>query len=164
LQTDGVVPLQSFHRNFMKAGMMNVLMSFPAHRQVLVQYSSVSRMDLSASIHSLRQNEQIRITTGVQRKQHDINVVSGYASGNVRAVYEDLNFAVINKYTGSDKGFSDGITSFMANTFKIRGSNVPDQSGSLKIGKVDYARKRDDPFFGFAWFALRSGVGDVVGF
>ncbi len=153
--------------NFMKAGMMNVLMSFPsASPEFSFQYSgSVSRMDLSALNSFLETAEQIRITTGVLKEAtFDINVVSGYASGNVRAVYEDLNFAVINKYTGSDKGFSDGITSFMANTFKIRGSNVPDKSGSLKIGKVDYARKRDDPFFGFAWFALRSGVGDVVGF
>jgi hypothetical protein len=28
--------------------------------------------------------------------------------------------------------------------------NVPDKSGSMKIGGVNPARKRDDPFFGFA--------------
>ena len=41
---------------------------------------------------------------------------------------------------------------------------VPDKSGSLKIGEVNYTRKRDDPFFGFAWFALRNGVRDIAGF
>ena len=153
--------------NFMKAGMLNVFMSIPSASPVFsFQYSgSVSRMDLSALNSFLETAEQIRITTGVlQEATFKINVVSGCASGKVRAVYEDLNFAVIDKYTGSAKGFSDGIASFMANTFKIRGTNVPDKSDSLKIGEVNYMRKRDDPFFGFVWFALRSGVGDVIGF
>jgi hypothetical protein len=34
----------------------------------------------------------------------------------------------------------------------------------MKVGTVAYARKQKDPFFGFAWLALRSGVGDIVGF
>ena len=56
------------------------------------------------------------------------------------------------------------IASFVANNITIRTNNLPDKSGAIKIGKVAYARRRDDPFFGFVWFALRSGVGDVVGF
>ena len=153
--------------DFMKAGTMDVLMSIPsASPEFSFQYSgSLSRMDLSMLNSFLETSEQIRIKTGVlQEATFEINVVSGCASGNVRILYEDLIFAVINKYTGSDKGFSDGITSFIANTFKIRETNVPDKSGSLKIGEVNYTRKRDDSFFGFTWFALRSGVGDVVGF
>jgi hypothetical protein len=40
---------------------------------------------------------------------------------------------------------------------------VLDASGVMKIGEVKYTRKRDDPFFGFVWVALRSGVQDIVG-
>jgi hypothetical protein len=82
----------------------------------------------------------------------------------VRAVYRQLRLAAIDKDTGSEKGLSDRIASFIANTFKIRGANVPDKSGSMKIGEVRWARARDECFTQFAWFALRSGLGDVVGF
>ncbi len=37
-------------------------------------------------------------------------------------------------------------------------------AGSTKISKMKYMRKRDDPFFRFVWFALRSREQDIVGF
>jgi hypothetical protein len=41
---------------------------------------------------------------------------------------------------------------------------MPNKPGAIKISKMKYMRKRDDPFFRFVWLALRSGVEDVVGF
>jgi hypothetical protein len=152
---------------FMKAGTMNVLMKIPvASPEFSFQYSgSLSRMDLRALNSFLEIAEQTRIKSGIlQKATFEINVVSGRASGNVRAVYRDLTFAFINKHTGSENGFSDAMTSFIANAFKIRKTNEPDKSGSMKIGIVKYARTWDDPFFRFEWFALRTGVKDVVGF
>ncbi|OGC01346.1 hypothetical protein A2V82_07350 [candidate division KSB1 bacterium RBG_16_48_16] len=152
---------------FMKAATMNVLMSIPvASPEFSLQYSgSLSRMDLSALNSYLETAEQIRIKAGVlEAATFEINVASGRASGTLQAVYRDLSFAVINKDTRSEKGFFDGIASFIANTFKIRGSNVPDKSGSIKIGEVKCIRQRNDSFFRFVWHALRSGVKDVVGF
>ncbi|MGA2506030.1 MAG: hypothetical protein ABSF80_00955 [Chitinispirillaceae bacterium] len=153
--------------NFLRAGRMNLLMSIPvASPEFSFRYSgSLGGMDLSALNSWLETAEQLRIKAGVlQEATFEITVASGRAGGNVRAVYRDVTLAAINKHTGSEKGFSDGIASFIANTFKIRETNMPDKSGSMKIGKVNYTRKRDDPFFRFAWFALRSGVRDVVGF
>jgi hypothetical protein len=153
--------------SFMKAGTMHMLMSIPvASPEFSFQYSgSMSRMDLGALNSFLEPAEQMRIKGGVlQEATFEIKVVSGHASGNVRAVYRDVSVAAINKHTGSEKGFIDGIASFIANTFKIRGTNVVDESGSIKIGDVKYTRKQDEVFLQFTWFALRSGVGDVVGF
>jgi len=152
---------------FMKAGTMKVRMSIPvASPEFSYQYSgSLSRMDLSTLNSFLETAEQMRIKVGVlQGATFEINVASGRATGNVRAVYRDLFLAAIHKHTGSEKGFFDGIASFIANTFKIRGTNMPDKSGSIKIGEVKQTRKQDEFFFEFTWFALRSGVGDVVGF
>jgi hypothetical protein len=153
--------------DFMKSARMHLLMSIPLSSQEFsFHYSGALRgMDLSALNGFLETAEQMRITAGVlQGATFNINVAAGHASGNVRAVYRNLTLAVINRETGSAKGFADGIASFVANTFKIHGTNVPDRSGSLKIGEVKYVRHRQDPFFRFCWFALRSGVGDVVGF
>jgi hypothetical protein len=152
---------------FMKSTEMNILMSIPiSSPEFSFEYSgSVGRMDLSVLNSFLETAEQMRIKTGVlQLATFEINVASGRASGNVRALYKDLTLAAINKHTGSEKGIFDVIASFVANNTKIRTNNMPGNSGEMKIGKVKYTRHRDDPFFRFVWFSLRSGVGDVVGF
>jgi hypothetical protein len=153
--------------DFMKSGTVNFLMSMPvASPEFSFKYSgSVSRMDLRMLNKFLERAEQIRIKSGVlQGATFEITVVSGRARGYVRAVYRDLILAAINKNTGSDRGFFNNMISFIANTFKIRGTNVPDKSDPLKTGRVKYTRQPDDPFFRFVWFALRSGLKDVAGF
>ena len=152
---------------FMKSGTMTLLMTFPlSSPEFSFQYSgSMSKMELGALNAFLEKAEQKRIKSGVlQAATFEIDVALGRASGNVRADYRDLTLAAINKQTGSEKGFVDGITSYIANTYTIRGTNMPGTSGSVRVGKVKYLRQRDDPFFRFVWFALRSGVADIVGF
>jgi hypothetical protein len=152
---------------FMKAGYMRIRTSIPVTTQdPSFRYSgTLSRMELGALNPFLETAEQIRITSGVlEAAAFDVAVASGRARGTVRVVYRDLILAAVDKHTKSEKGLVDGITSFLANTFTIRGTNVPDRTGALKIGKVSHVRQRDEPFFQLAWFALRSGVRDVVGF
>ena len=152
---------------FMKAGTVKMRMSIPvASPDFSYQYSgSLGRMEVSALNAFLETAEQMRIKEGViEKATFEVNVDSGRASGNVRVVYRDLIFAAINKQTGSEKGFIDRIASYIANNYKFRGTNVPDESGEMKSGVVKYARKRDELFLEFTWFALRSGVGNVVGF
>jgi hypothetical protein len=152
---------------FVNAGTMKVLMRIPVTSpEFSLHYSgSLSKMDLSPLNSMLEISDQMRIKTGVlEEATFEVNVASGHATGNLRGVYRDLTIAAINKQTGNEKDFSDGITSFIANTLKIRSTNVPDKSGSIKIGEVKYTRQPDDPFIQFEWFALRTGVRDVVGF
>lgn len=152
---------------FMQSGRMSLLMSIPVDsRDFSFTYSgSLSEMNLSALNPFLETAEEMRITAGVlQVATFDIRVVSGRASGDVKAEYRDLTLAAMNRLTGSQKGLSDVLTSFVANNVTIRQNNIADEPGSLKIGEVAYTLKRDDVFLKFAWFALRSGVGDVVGF
>ena len=152
---------------FVNAGTMKVLMTIPiASPEFSFHYSgSLSKMDLSPLNSMLEISDQMRIKMGVlEEATFDVNVVSGRASGTLRGVYTDLKLAAINKNTGSEKGFSDGIKSFIANNFKIRRNNLPDKSGSMKIGEVKYTRQPDDPFIQFEWFALRTAVRDVIGF
>jgi hypothetical protein len=153
--------------NLMKTGTMKVLMSIPAASSGLsLEYSgSVTTMDLRVFNSFLETAEHMRIKEGtLQTATFKVNVASGRASGNVRVFYRDLTFAAINEETGSESGLGDAITSFMASTFKIRRTNVPDETGAIKVGEVDYTRKREESFLEFTWLALRSGLGDVVGF
>jgi len=153
--------------NFMKTSTMKILMVIPiASSEISFRYSgSLDVMDVTRLNSFLEIGEGLRIKSGIlQNATFDVNVTEGRASGTVRVMYKDLAIAFRNSRTGSERGASNRITSYIANAMKIRETNMPDKSGSIKIGEVKYTRKPDDTFLQLLWFSLRSGVGDVVGF
>ena len=152
---------------FMNSGRMKLFMEIPlTSRDFSLRYSgSLSTMDMTELNSFIEPAEHHRIKSGiVQSAAYNINVNTGNANGTLRVVYKDLSIAVIDKNTGSEKGILDKISSFISKSFVIRENNMPDKSGSMKIGVVRYTRKPDETFFKFMWFALRSGIGNVVGF
>jgi hypothetical protein len=151
--------------DLMDAGTLKVLMSIPiTPPDFSLHYSgSLSAMDLTRLNAFLDIAEHTRIKSGsAQEAAFDIEVSAGQARGRVRAIYKDLEIAVLGKQTGSEKGLDNRVASFLTNALKIRSSNAPDASGSLKEGVVNYTRRPDDEFQQFAWFALRTGVLDVI--
>ena len=153
--------------NFMKTSAMKILMAIPvASPEISFRYSgSLDLMDATRLNSFLEVGEGLRIKSGIlQRATFDVNMTSGRASGTVRIMYRNLTIAFRNSHTGSERGVLNRITSFITNAMKIRGTNMPDKSGSMKTGEVKYTRKRHDTFLQLVWFSLRSGVGDVVGF
>lgn len=153
--------------NFMNTGTMKLFMLIPiGSPQFSFSYSgSLSTMEVNNLNKFLEIAEHHRIKSGMlESATYNINVNSGHATGYVHAEYNDLSIAVLNKNTESEDGFFDKISSLIANTFKIKGNNMPDKSGSIRIGIVKYTRKPDETFTQFVWFALRSGVGNVAGF
>jgi hypothetical protein len=151
--------------DLMDAGTMKVLMTIPiTPRDFSLHYSgSLSAMDLTRLDAFLEIAEHIRIKSGsAQEASYEIDVTNGQASGRVRAIYKDLEMAVLDKKTGTEKGLDNRVASFLENVLKIRNANAPDASGSMKEGEVKYTRRPDDEFQQFAWFALRTGVMDVI--
>lgn len=120
-------------------------------------------MDLTRLGAFLDIAERIRIKSGsAQEASFDIEVTAGQARGWVRGIYKDLEIAVLDKDTDTEIGLDNRIASFLANLLKIRSSNAPDASGAMKEGEVNYTRKPDEEFQQFAWFALRTGVMDII--
>jgi len=153
--------------DFMSTSTMKLLMFIPlGSPQFSFSYrGSLNKMEANNLNKFLEIAEHHHINSGIlQSATYNINVNSGHASGYVRAVYNDLSIAILNKNTGSKKGILDRVSSFVAKTIIIRGNNIPDKSGAMKIGVVKYTHKPDEPFIQFVWFALRSGVGNVIGF
>jgi hypothetical protein len=151
--------------DLMDAGTMKVLMTIPiTPADFSLHYSgSLSAMDLTRLDAFLEIAEHIRIKSGsAQEASYEIDVTNGQARGRVRAIYKDLEMAVLDKKTGTEKGLDNRVASFLENVLKIRSSNAPDASGSMKEGKVNYTRRPGDEFQQFAWFALRTGVMDVI--
>lgn len=163
----GATTVVQAHAKFMKASTMKLLMVIPLiSPEIKSRYSgSFDAMDLSRLNSFLEIGEDLRIKSGIlQSVTFDISMIGGHSSGTVRAIYRDLYIATLNRRTGSERGTVNRIKSFIVNEMKIRETNMPDKSGSIKIGEVNYTRKRDDTFLQLVWFSLRSGVGDVVGF
>lgn len=153
--------------NIMDAGVLKVLMTIPvASPDFSFHYSgSLSAMDLTRLDAFLEIAEHLRIKSGsVKELAYEIDVTAGHASGHVRAIYKDLNITVLDKKTGTEKGLDNRVASFLVNTFKIKNSKVREVSSATGEGKVNYARRPEDEFMQFVWFALRSGVLDVIKF
>jgi hypothetical protein len=151
--------------DLMDAGTMKVLMTIPiTPADFSLHYSgSLSAMDLTRLNAFLEIAEHIRIKSGsAQEASYEIDVTNGQARGRVRAIYKDLEMAVLDKKTGTEKGLDNRVASFLENVLKIRSSNAPNASGLMKEGVVNYTRRSDDEFQQFAWFALRTGVLDVI--
>jgi hypothetical protein len=151
--------------DLMNAGTMKVLMSIPiTPADFSFHYSgSLNPMDLTRLDAFLEIAERTRIKSGhAQEAAFDIDVTAGQARGRVRGIYTDLEIAVLDKQTDTAKGLNNRVASFLANALKIRKSNAPDASGAMKEGEVKYTRRPEDEFLQFAWFALRTGVLDVI--
>ena len=151
--------------DLMDAGAFKVLMSIPiTPRDFSLHYSaSVSAMDLSRLDAFLNIAEHTQIKSGkVQQAEFEVDVSAGQARGHVVAIYKNLEIAVLDKQTGTEKGFDNRVASFLANELKIRNSNSPDAPGPMKEGKVEYTRRPADEFQQFVWFALRTGVLDII--
>lgn len=152
---------------FMNSGIMKMNMEIPlTSKNFSLRYSgSLSKMDVTRLNAFIEPGEHHRIKSGtIHSAEYKINVNSGYANGTLRVLYKDLTIAILNKETGSEKGIFNRIISFFGKVFVIRGTNMPDEKGSMKIGEIKYTRNPQDYFLQFVWFALRSGVADVVGF
>ena len=150
---------------FMNEGLLKIQMTIPVVSPDLsFHYSgSLSAMDLARLNAFLDIMEHTRIKSGsAQEASFEIDVVNGQARGHVRGIYRNLEIALLNKDTLSERGLGNRVSSFVANVVNIRNSNVPNGSGAMKLGIVEYVRKPEDTFLQFAWFALKSGVMDVI--
>lgn len=150
--------------NLAGAGKMNLDMTLPLHTSALeFTYSGeLGPMKATALNEFLTVSDRIRIESGdVESAGFSIRVSGGRASGTVRAVYRDLNIQTLDEETGRAGGLVQSFKTFIANTFKIRVDNTPED---MKTGQVNYVRKPDDAFMDVVWLSVRGGLGDIVGF
>ena len=151
--------------NLMDAGLLKVTMSIPIMpADFSLRYSgSLSAMDLTDLDAFLNVDTHARIPSGtVKEATFEIEVVAGQARGHVQGAYQNLEIAVLDKQTGAETGFENRVASFLMNELKIRSSNAPHALSLAKEGEVNYTRKPDDEFQQYLWFALRSGVLDII--
>jgi hypothetical protein len=151
----------------MNTDTLKLLMAVPlTSKEFSLQYSgSIGKMDASLFNTFIEPVEHKRIKSGtLHSAAFDINVKSGSATGTVAIVYNDISIVMINSNTGSENGIFNKVASLFGKLFVIRSSNMPDEKGLIKTGEIKFVRKPVNTFSQFVWFALRSGVADLVGF
>jgi hypothetical protein len=134
-ETSSTITLRA-QSKFMNAGVLTLLMTVPvASPDLSLHYSgSLSAMSLTPLDAFLETAEHLRIKSGsTQEVTFDVDVNSGQARGNVRAAYANLEIAILDKLTWSEKGFENRLSSLLANV-KIRNGNGQDASDSMKKG------------------------------
>lgn len=89
-------------------------------------------------------------------------VQDGSATGELSAVYRDLRVEMVDRESGRPDIW-DQVESLFANTFVIKGQNVVDQEGGLRVAEIAYDTKPQDTFFERIWFGLRRGLLSLVG-
>jgi hypothetical protein len=149
----------------MGTGKLNMSMSIPiSPPDFSLHYSgSLAAMDMTRLNAFLEIAEHTRIKSGnVKEATFDIDVTAGQARGRVSSIYTNLELAVLDKRTGTEDGLDNRFDSLLAKLLKIRNSNAPYGSGAMKDGVVNYAKKPNEQFQQFAWFALRTGVLDII--
>jgi len=162
--TSAAITLQG-QGNLMDAGTMKVLMTIPIMpTNFSLHYAgSLSAMNLTNLNAFLDVDAHTRITSGaVKEADFEIDVAAGHARGHVRGSYQNLEIAFLDKQSGAANGIEDRVTSFLANMLKIRSSNTPEAPALAKEGEVNYTRKPNEQFQQFLWFALRTGVLDII--
>jgi hypothetical protein len=152
---------------FMNAAPMTLFMSIPlSSPDFSLRYSgSLGAMQASALNVFLEPCEHVRVTSGNLRSAtYEIAVDAGRARGSLKIIYDHLRISVLDKKTGSARGILDRLASLFGRIFIIHGSNERDSDGVLALGKIRLRRATEDYFLQYLWFALRSGVADIVGF
>jgi hypothetical protein len=129
--------------NLMNAGTILVLMSIPiTSSNFSLHYSgSLSAMEPTRLDAFLDIAEHTRIKSGSAKEAaFEIDVTAGQARGRVRPIYKDLEIAVLDKLTGSEKALGNRVASLFENVVKIRNAKAPNASGAMKEGEVNYTR------------------------
>ena len=129
--------------NLMDSGVLKIRMSMPiASQDFSLRYAgSLGAMDATCLNAYLDESVRTRLKScDVKDAGFDIEVTDGRATGRVTLIYRNLEVARLDKQSGEPGGLKNSVVSLLANVFKIRSDNVPNDAGSMKVGTVEYSR------------------------
>jgi len=83
------------------------------------------------------------------------------ALGNMRFTYNKLQIRLIDKDKLEDGGSGEGLASFLANTFVVRGNN-PAFLGGFREGEIYFSRDVNKSIFNFLAKSVLSGLSSTI--
>jgi hypothetical protein len=157
----------SFRALFLNESPVIGLVSYELHNKALNCKidATVGTLHATKLNSELIPNERIEVTDGVAtRGIVRMNIKNGFATTTVTPVYHDLSVKVLAKDPRGSRGILEGIKTFLANTFKVRGNNMEEDGKPAVSATTTMMRTKDQEYLQFVWLALRQSLGKVVGF
>jgi hypothetical protein len=123
---------------------------------------SLSSLDLIRLNPFLEGAAHMGIRSGkLEGASFEAEVEDGHARGTFNGIYHDLQIEFFDRV--GKQGLLNRIKSILADHIKVRTSNAPQDGSSYKVGQISYSRMPHEQFVHFLWFAIRSGMLDLLG-
>jgi hypothetical protein len=149
---------------FMDAGELSLTAQVPlADPEFSFRYSgSLGAMDLTRLNPFLEAAANCRVKSGLLRElAFSAQSVEGHAQGQLRGLYQDLDLEFLPR--NGEGALVEGTKTIVVDELLLRRTNLPQSGKPLAIGRIDYTREPGESFLHFGWFALSSGMMDVLG-
>lgn len=125
---------------------------------------SINSMNADVLNPHLVISDLVKVTSGgLGSAEFSVKFKNDSADVYVRPIYSNLSIESVDEETLRESGIMEKISTFAANTFKLRKNN-PDEERKVKEGRTVYTRKKDDAFLDVVWESLKKGLGNVIGF
>jgi hypothetical protein len=144
---------------FMDQARVALRMEVPvANRFKLTAEGRVDHLPAPALNSFLLVSDGIRIKSGrVDKAMFQFTVADQRAQGTLTTIYDSLAIDLVDRTTRT-QSLGQKFKSFVAATFLVRSSNLPDKKGAVHSARIDYLYARSESFWGGFWRALRSGI------
>lgn len=139
----------------MNKALLDVSFQFPINERSHTVTGQLSQMDATELNHALVPIAAVQIDSGEILNMHfEMRLGPADAIGSVEVIYDDLKISLLDEGSG-EENLRSRLTSFFANTFKIKENNPAD---APQIGDVSYEREPEKSFFNYWWKSLQSGI------
>jgi len=134
--------------------------SFPMDSNRQHISGQLGKTDLTSLNKALEPLAFVQINDGtLNSMRFSMDLGPDSASGNMTLLYNDLSISLLNKDSGDSK-LGNQLKSFLANTFKIKSRNTPENP---RIGTIKFKRDPQKSVFNYWWKSLLSGLKSSIG-
>ncbi len=118
---------------------------------------SLSEMEASALNPILEKNAFISVMSGkINAMDFNMSANNTKATGNLKLLYQGLDFAIIDKQTGETDAIIEEVKSFIANIIVIESNPMPDDG--VRLGIIEYERDPEKFLFNYVVKSLLTGM------
>ena len=118
---------------------------------------TLSEMEVSELNPMLENSAFITVTSGkINAMDFSISANNTKATGNLKLLYQGLDFDVVNKKTGETDAIIEQVKSFIANIIVIESNPMPDDG--VRLGIIEYERDPERFLFNYVVKSLMMGM------
>ena len=118
---------------------------------------TLSGMEASDLNPIFEKSAAIKITSGkINTMNFSFSANNTKATGNMKMLYQDLKFDIINKQTGETTAFKEQVKTWIANIILIESNPMPGKE--VRPGIIEYERDPERFLFGYFFRSLLSGI------